>query len=209
MESFLLLLELAGTMAFSASGAMTGLRKNMDIFGVCILGLTTAVGGGVIRDVILGSTPPATFQNPLYASVALCTSLILFLPRLRHLLMRDQLLFDRILFWMDAAGLGIFTVMGIRAAYARMTRPGLFLLVFVGVVTGVGGGILRDVMAGDTPYVFVKHVYASASLAGALLCGILWPWAGETASILAGLTAVVVIRVLSAHFRWNLPRAHD
>ena len=64
MESFLLILELAGTMAFSAAGAMTGLRKNMDVFGVCILGLTTAVGGGVIRDVILGSTPPATFQDP-------------------------------------------------------------------------------------------------------------------------------------------------
>lgn len=70
MESFILILELAGTMAFAASGAMTGLKKNMDLFGICILGLTTAVGGGVIRDVILGNTPPATFQNPLYATVA-------------------------------------------------------------------------------------------------------------------------------------------
>lgn len=73
METFILLLELAGTMAFAASGAMTGLKKNMDIFGVCILGLTTAVGGGVIRDVILGNTPPATFQDPIYAMVALTT----------------------------------------------------------------------------------------------------------------------------------------
>ena len=173
MESFLLILELAGTMAFSAAGAMTGLRKNMDIFGVCILGLTTAVGGGVIRDLILGSTPPATFRDPIYAFVAILTALVLFLPRVRRLLMRDQVLFDRVLFWMDAAGLGIFTVMGIRAAYAHMSRPGLFLLVFVGVVTGAGGGVLRDIMAGDTPYIFVKHVYASASLAGALLCGLL------------------------------------
>ena len=123
--------------------------------------------------------------------------------------MRDQVLFDRVLFWMDAAGLGIFTVMGIRAAYAHMSRPGLFLLVFVGVVTGAGGGVLRDIMAGDTPYIFVKHVYASASLAGALLCGLLWHRAGETVSVLAGLATVVVIRVLSAHYRWNLPRAHD
>lgn len=209
MESFLLILELAGTMAFSAAGAMTGLRKNMDIFGVCILGLTTAVGGGVIRDVILGSTPPATFQNPVYAVVAILTALVLFLPQIRRLLMLDQQLFDRVLFWMDAAGLGIFTVMGIRAAYAHMARPGLFLLVFVGVVTGAGGGMLRDMMAGDTPYVFVKHVYASASLVGALLCGLLWHRVGETPSILAGMTAVVVIRALSAHYRWNLPRAHD
>ena len=73
MEIFILIIELIGSMAFSASGAMTGIRKNMDIFGVCILGLTTAVGGGVIRDLVLGNTPPATFRNPIYATVALVT----------------------------------------------------------------------------------------------------------------------------------------
>lgn len=209
MESFLLILELIGTLAFSAAGAMTGLRKNMDIFGVCILGLTTAVGGGVIRDLILGRTPPATFQDPIYATVAIATALVLFLPQVRHFLMRDQLHFDLVLFWMDAAGLGIFTVMGIRAAFAQMTQPGLFLLVFVGVVTGAGGGMLRDMMAGDTPYVFVKHVYACASLVGAVVCALLWHPAGDVPAMLAGTGTVMLIRFLSAHFRWNLPRAHD
>ena len=76
MTVFLLILELIGTLAFAASGALIGLKKNMDIFGVCILGLTTAVGGGVIRDVILGNTPPATFQNPVYATVAIATALV-------------------------------------------------------------------------------------------------------------------------------------
>ena len=210
MESVIILaLELIGTMAFAVSGAMTGLKKNMDIFGVCILGLTTAVGGGVIRDLILGNTPPATFQDPIYAAVAILTSLILFLPRVRQLLMWDQALFDRILFLMDTAGLGIFTVVGIRTAYAHAPQATVFLLVFVGVITGVGGGLLRDMMAGDTPYIFVKHIYASASLVGALLCGLLWHYAGEIASMLAGGSAVILIRCLSAHFRWNLPRAHD
>ena len=74
MEELVLLLELAGTLAFSASGAMTGLRKHMDVFGVCILGITTAVGGGVIRDLILGRTPPATFQNPIYAAASIQNS---------------------------------------------------------------------------------------------------------------------------------------
>ena len=83
------------------------------------------------------------------------------------------------------------------------------LLVFVGVITGVGGGLLRDIMAGDTPYIFVKHVYASASLVGALLCGLLWHYAGEMLSMLLGSGAIILIRCLSAHFRWNLPRAHD
>lgn len=210
MESVIILaLELIGTLAFAVSGAMTGLKKNMDIFGVCILGLTTAVGGGVIRDLILGNTPPATFQDPIYATVAVLTSLVLFLPRVRRLLMWDQALFDLVLFLMDTAGLGIFTVVGIRTAYAHVPQATVFLLVFVGVITGVGGGLLRDMMAGDTPYIFVKHIYASASLVGALLCGLLWHYAGEMPSMLLGGGAVILIRCLSAHFRWNLPRAHD
>jgi len=209
MNTILLIIELLGTLAFSASGAMTGLRKNMDIFGVCILGLTTAVGGGVIRDLILGNTPPATFRNPVYATVALITALVLFLPTLRRFLMRNTLLFDRAMFWMDTAGLGIFTVMGIRTAYAHAPQPTLFLLIFVGVVTGVGGGVLRDIMAGDTPYIFVKHVYASASLVGALVCGLVWHHLGEMPSMLLGAGLILLIRCLSAHFHWNLPRAHD
>ena len=209
MDLFILIIELIGTMAFAASGAMTGIKKNMDIFGVCILALTTAVGGGVIRDLILGSTPPATFRDPVYATVSIVTALVLFLPRVRRLLMWDQALFDLCLFLMDTAGLAIFTVMGIRVAYAHVPQATLFLLAFVGVVTGVGGGVLRDIMAGDTPYIFVKHIYACASLVGALLCGLLWHYAGEMLSMLAGGGAVILIRGLSAHFRWNLPRAHD
>ena len=210
MESVIILaLELIGTLAFAVSGAMTGLKKNMDIFGVCILGLTTAVGGGVIRDLILGNAPPATVQDPSYARVAVPAALVLFLPRVRRLLMWDQALFDLVLFLMDTAGLGIFTVVGIRTAYAHVPQATVFLLVFVGVITGVGGGLLRDMMAGDTPYIFVKHIYASASLVGALLCGLLWHYAGEIPSMLLGGGAVILIRCLSAHFRWNLPRAHD
>lgn len=87
--------------------------------------------------------------------------------------------------------------------------PTLFLLVFVGVVTGAGGGLIRDVMAGNTPYIFVKHVYACASLAGALVCAGLWEIAGSAAAMVAGLVTVVLLRCLSAHFRWNLPKAHE
>ena len=209
MDLFILIVELIGTMAFAASGAMTGIKKNMDIFGVCILALTTAVGGGVIRDLILGSTPPATFRDPVYATVAIVTALVLFLPRVRRLLMWDQALFDLCLFLMDTAGLAIFTVMGIRVAYAHVPQATLFLLAFVGVVTGVGGGVLRDIMAGDTPYIFVKHIYACASLVGALACGLAWHHLGEMGSMLLGGGLVVLIRCLSAHYRWNLPRAHD
>jgi len=209
MNILILAIELIGTLAFSASGAMTGLRKNMDIFGVCILGLTTAVGGGVIRDLILGNTPPATFRNPIYATVAILTAFVLFLPQVRRFLMRNPRQFDLVLFWMDTAGLAIFTVVGIRTAYDCASHPTLFLLVFVGVITGVGGGLLRDMIAGNTPYIFVKHVYASASLAGALICGLLWHPLGHLPAMLIGGGVVMLIRALSAHYHWNLPKAHD
>ena len=94
-------------------------------------------------------------------------------------------------------------------AFAMAHHPSLYLLVFVGAVTGVGGGLMRDIMAGDTPYIFVKHIYACASLAGALLCGLLWQTAGEMTSMLAGAGLVFAIRCLSAHYRWNLPKTHD
>ena len=209
MHTVTLAIELIGVLAFAASGAMTGLRKGMDLFGVCILGLTTAVGGGVLRDVILGSTPPATFRDPIYATVAILTSLVLFLPRVRRLLGRSQHLYDLMLLAMDTLGLGIFTVMGVQIAYTQVADPTVFLLVFVGVVTGVGGGVLRDMMAGDTPYIFRKHVYASASLVGALVCVLFWLPGLEVYAMGAGAVTVIVIRVLSAYYRWNLPHARE
>jgi uncharacterized membrane protein YeiH len=207
MNTFLLTLELLGTLAFAASGALTGLRKNMDVFGVCILGLTTAVGGGVLRDIILGNTPPATFQDPIYAAAAVAASLVLFLPGVRKLLMWDQALFDRFLFLMDSVGLSLFTVTGIRVTFTCIAQPSLFLLVFLGVVTGVGGGVLRDILAGDTPYIFVKHIYACACLVGALVCALLWRPAGSWAAMLSGAVLIFLIRVLSAYFHWNLPHS--
>ena len=106
----------------------------------------------------------------------------------------------------DAIGLGIFTVIGIRTAMGVSDDSNLFLLIFVGVVTGIGGGMLRDIMSGSTPFVFVKHVYACASLAGAVLYLLLYHPIGDEAAILVSAGAVIAIRLLAAHYRWNLPR---
>jgi len=209
MERFIFFLELIGTVSFAASGAMTGLKKNMDVFGVCILGLTTAVGGGVIRDLVLGNTPPNTFRNPVYATVALVTSAIFFLKIVRRFLLRDPKWYNLGMLVMDSLGLGAFTTVGIQVAFTHAESPTLFLLVFVGVITSVGGGVIRDLLAGNTPYIFVKHIYATASLAGALLCVALWSRLGSLPAMLAGAALIVVIRFLSAYYRWNLPKAHD
>ena len=208
-ELILLCMEMVGTVAFALSGAMTALRRQMDLLGVMILGLITAVGGGVLRDLLLGITPPKIFDDPLTVCVALVSSAAAFLPPLRGLLLRSTLLFERLLLWADSLGLAAFTVVGEQIAYSHLPEGSWFAVALLGTITGVGGGVLRDVLAGDTPYIFVKHVYASASLAGALACVVLWPLAGEMAAMLCGSALVVAVRILSAHFRWNLPHAHD
>ena len=206
-DLIIIIIELVGTVAFAVSGAMSGLKKNMDIFGIAILGLTTAVGGGIIRDLVLGITPPSAFRNPIYAITAIATALIVFLPAVRHFIARETRIYDMALLIMDSLGLGIFTVVGVRTAFEAGMDDNLFLQIFVGVVTGVGGGVLRDMMAGDRPYIFVKHFYACASIIGAIVCSILWKFTGEATAMFVGAAVIVVLRFLAAHYRWSLPKA--
>lgn len=106
----------------------------------------------------------------------------------------------------DSLGLGLFTVVGVTTAVNIGYETTGFLQIFVGVLTGVGGGVLRDIMAGNTPYIFVKHVYASASIIGAIVCVLLGKQSGELTAMLIGAAAVFIIRILAAHYKWNLPR---
>ena len=146
-------LELIGTVAFAVSGAIVGIKKQMDLFGVIVLGICTAVGGGIVRDLILGVTPPVTFQNPVYTLTAAAVSVLMFLPHMRARIGRHEPVFDRLLLVMDAVGLGVFTVVGVQCAYQKSEDYTLFLLLFVGLITGVGGGVLRDVFSGERPYI--------------------------------------------------------
>lgn len=206
-NTILLVFELIGTVAFAASGAIVALSKKMDIFGVVTLGVVTAVGGGVIRDLVLGHTPPATFQNPLYALVAIGVSVILFIPWVRKILFHKPRVYELVMLLMDSLGLGIFTVMGIQAAYSTEGEHNAFLLVFVGMITGVGGGIIRDLLAGNTPFILVKHFYASASLIGAVVCIVLWYFLGSFAAIAGGTVVTIILRLLAARFHWSLPKS--
>ena len=165
----LFFVELIGIVAFSVSGAVSAFRKHMDLFGIIILGACTALGGGALRDIMLGITPPAMFKNPVYAAVAALASLAVFIPQVRRLIGGNRA-YEIVMLVMDSLGLGVFTVVGIQTALEKNGDYAPFLLVCVGVLTGVGGGVLRDVLAGERPYVFVKHFYACASLIGAVLC---------------------------------------
>ena len=199
MELLFFVLEIIGTVAFAVSGALAAIRKKMDIFGVVILGMTTAVAGGIIRDLILGVTPPAAFVEPVYALVAVGVSLIIFIPAIRKALSR----LEAVLLVMDSIGLAIFTVIGVRAG---MQYHNLFLNIFVGTVTGVGGGVLRDLFAGNRPYIFVKHFYACASIIGALICSLLWNF-NSLIAMICGMGSIFVLRILAAVLKWSLQKA--
>lgn len=195
--------EFLGTVSFAASGAMEGIRHKMDLFGVTMLGLITATGGGVLRDVVVGAIPPRVFRDPRCAVLAVFVALaVFFLLRFsRAATERFVRAREVINFAADTAGLAAFTVLGIESVGGE----NLALMLFVGIITGVGGGVLRDVLAGSVPSIFRKHIYALASAAGALADVLLMRILPAEAAMLAGFCVVVLIRILAAHFRWNLP----
>ena len=211
-EYLVYLIEILGTIAFASSGALVGIERHMDIFGVGVLGITTAVGGGIIRDIVLGITPPNVFRNSSYVLVAIIVSILLFLVHyikdqkkiVSGLVMKRY--YDLVMLWLDAVGLGIFTVVGINVAVKIGYQQHFFLLVFVGTITGIGGGVLRGVMAMRTPYIFVKHIYASASLAGAVAYIFLMRCLPVVPAMAAASALVVLIRVAAVRHKWNLPK---
>ena len=201
------LTELAGTIAFSISGAMLAIERNLDLFGVVFLGAVTAIGGGIIRDILLGQVPPQAFVNYIYLLLAVITALAVFiLSYSRSRRGRSiQFMNDTVLNIFDAAGLGIFSVIGVQNTINAGFGDNAFFCVFLGLTTGVGGGMLRDVLSRSTPAVLRKHIYALASLAGALCYYLLHIYAPGLAIFLSTLL-VVVLRVLASHYRWTLPR---
>lgn len=211
--TILFFLEMIGTVAFASSGAMVAIRKRLDLLGVIVLGVITAVGGGIMRDLLIGYTPPSSFRNPVYLVVATATVCLIFMIvhfSRRRIKEDDMIHYEKMLNVFDALGLGTFTVTGINTALsatAAKLDDYTLLLVFLGVITGVGGGVLRDILAMQTPYILHKHVYACASLLGAVCYVSIRNVASGGASMLISASVVVVIRLLAAHFQWNLPKA--
>lgn len=207
MSVITFIFELIGTIAFSVSGALVAIEKKMDLLGVIILGLMTAVGGGILRDILLGQHPPQALANPVYFLVAVAVSILVFLPIVRHFIQSNQKALDIVLLVMDSIGLGVFTVVGIAVSKARVPDGNLLLQICIGMLTAVGGGVMRDVLAGQTPFIFIKHFYACASLIGALICAELWQAIGMIPAMSAGAVTVIILRFLAAKFRWELPKA--
>ena len=206
--NIIFIVEIIGTIAFASSGAMVAVRKRLDLFGIIVLGVITAVGGGMLRDLMIGNIPPNMFRNPVYVLAAFLTVLVLFLLfRCWPFLLGSRYIegYEKIMNILDAIGLGAFTVIGIDTGVEAGYGDYHFLIIFLGVITGIGGGILRDIMAGETPYVLKKHIYACASIAGACLYVVLLQVTRSGSAMIGSALLVVAIRILASHFRWDLP----
>lgn len=206
MELIITLFEWIGLISFALSGAMLAIQKEMDILGVCVLGAITATGGGIMRDLILGITPPANLANPFPVLLTVGVSIIIFLPFFQRILSgRLHKIYEKLMLIADSLGLGLFTVMGVNVVYKSMEKPTVFMCVLLGVITGVGGGVLRDILSNNKPYIFVKHFYACAAIIGALVCVLLRP-VNESLAAVVGACVIFGLRLLAAKYRWKLPK---
>ena len=206
MDSVFFIFEMIGVVAFALSGAMWAIRQEMDVLGVCVLGATTAVGGGIVRDLMLGITPPTMLVNPTAALIAVSVSILVFLPVSQRILSGRSRIYEQSMLLADSIGLAVFTVMGVNVGFVNLDSPSIFACTFLGVLTGVGGGVMRDVMSRSKPYIFVKHFYACAAIIGAIVCAILNRFAGELLATVIGFVLILTLRLLAATLRWKLPK---
>lgn len=209
IESVLFVLEIAGVVAFAITGVITALEKKFDIFGALVLGVITSVGGGIVRDMILGYLPPAAFRDPVYAITAIIVSLAVFIIAyfLGARIKKHFDFYSQIINIFDSIGLSVFVIGGVNAAISCGHGDNMFLAVFVGTLTGVGGGVMRDIMAGKLPKILRKRVYALAAIIGAIIYYLLITYnIGSSAlAVIVGAGSVLIIRILATIFRWNLP----
>ena len=195
-------LDLVGTFVFAISGAALGTQRGMDLFGVLVLAFVTAVVGGITRDVLIGAVPPASVASWHSLALAVAAGLLTF---------RFHNLFDRLqhpVLFFDAAGLGVFAVAGTQKALGHgINWP---MAAILGMISGIGGGMVRDVLTAQVPTVLCADIYAVAALAGALVVV-----AGSESGLppaavaLAGIALCVFLRLMALYRGWKLPVARS
>jgi len=196
----LLVADLVGVAVFAASGASAAVAKRLDLFGVAFVGFIAALGGGIVRDLVIGAVPPLAFADWRYAVTAVLASVAVFWlhPQLSRL--------RRTVLVLDAAGLGLFTVAGtLKALDAGVPAVGACL---IGMLTAIGGGLARDLLTGEIPVVLQRDIYAVAALAGAVAVAVLARIGAAGPLALAGAAAAVTaVRLIALYRRWSAPVA--
>jgi uncharacterized membrane protein YeiH len=198
LETLITILDVLGVAVFAVTGALVASRKQMDVVGFALLATVTGIGGGTLRDVVLGLTPVFWVQKPIYVAVCLVVAVIVFfaahIPESRF----------RLLLWLDAIGLSMFCVVGADRALDAGTTP--FIAIVMGVITATMGGVIRDVLGGEIPIILRREVYVTAALAGAAVF-VLRGVAGmpPTIAAISGFAVCLAIRGLALHRGWSLP----
>jgi len=196
----LLVADLIGVAVFAASGASAAVAKRLDLFGVGFVGFVAALGGGILRDLVIGAVPPLAFSDWRYAVTAVSASVAVFYlhPQLSRL--------RRTVLLLDAAGLGLFTVLGtIKALDAGLPAVGACL---IGMLTGIGGGLARDLLTGEIPVVLQRDIYAVVALGGAAAVTLLnWLDLAGPVPLASAAAAMTGVRLLALYRRWSAPVA--
>ncbi|MBO5906961.1 MAG: trimeric intracellular cation channel family protein [Clostridia bacterium] len=211
MEGLLYFIEIVGIISFSAAGAMIAIDEETDLFGVLILSLVTCFGGGLMRDVIVGEGLPALFSMHLELIICASTSLVIFIAAalFKREYVREEQTVNKINNVLDALGIGVFTATGT----AMYISHGPLVSIVAGTFSAVGGGLLRDIILRNVPFILKKRVYAVAVIFGASLYYVFETYvlssvenSGVISTVIC-LATVFVIRMCATRFKWNIPKA--
>lgn len=208
-EIVIRVMEWIGTVAFAVSGSLVAIKSGLDLFGVIIVGCVTAVGGGITRDLLIGRIPPQIFFSPYILLVAVVTALVVFavayIHRNKFESLREKVESINVIF--DAIGLAAFSITGVEIACVSGYSDRVILALTLGVLTGVGGGVLRDVLVNEKPYVLTRHIYAVASIIGCLLYYVMRIcFDYRVLGTFVAVSLTILIRLCAAKFRWKLPK---
>ena len=207
-EYLLPVMEWLGTAAFAVSGALVAVTGSLDLFGVIFVGCVTTFGGGILRDALMGQFPPGVFSNTPFLALAAVTSILVFIVSyykrrsFGDLKKRIEVINN----YFDAVGLAAFTVIGVEKAGEAGFGGHFVFAVCMGLLTGIGGGVMRDVLVDQTPYVLKKHIYAVASMIGACSYHFIKIYFDKTLAVLISVAIIILIRLLATRFRWQLPK---
>lgn len=190
--------DMIGTIAFAIAGALVGVQKKLDIFGVTILALTTAVGGGIVRDVVISNTPPMAFRNHIYITISIISAVAVML------IYKPLTKYNMTIQVCDAIGLGAFAVAGANMAI-DFGYNNFLTVTFLAVVTGVGGGVIRDIFVQEIPGVFCKEIYAVAALAGAMCFYFIYPYVQQDTAMYICFSVTTALRLIALKYNWHLP----
>ncbi len=211
MSTILTVLEIIGVFSFSISGALMAIDKENDFFGVLFLAVITSFGGGMLRDIFIGNTPPVffTLYHLVIVSVVTAAAVFVLAAVFKKQYVKNERFVETINNYFDALGLGVFVISGAKICIgAGFTNP--FLIIIMGMISGTGGSMTRDIIMRKIPALLQKHIYLMAAIFGALLYYIFWrTGVSDLVAVPISAVSIVVIRILATVFRWNMPKAID